>query len=118
MFITDKGYMFNTTNSTLYWSNKTKIEYLERKLIIYCISYYELNDTLTDDNTYNIISKQLERYINKYPKTFKKTKYYYVFKDFISSTGFDIVTKLNKTDKKYLYGITAYMLERKHKSET
>lgn len=102
-FLTSKGYDFDNCMSTKYWSIKTRIEYLQRKILICCIIYYELSDNMMSDNDYNIISQQLSHMLKTTDKSIvKKTKYYYCFKDFSSSTGFDLYSRLNKTDKDYL----------------
>lgn len=112
-FLTDKGFDFDSFISTKYWSIKTRIEYIQRKIIICCIVYYQLNSTIMTDNEYTIICKQLKQMMNETDISIvKQTKYYYCFKDFDVSTGFDIYNKLNKTDKKYLYDISCMLINR------
>ena len=104
--------MFNKPPS-IYWDDKTKIEWLERRIIVSSIQYYELNDTCITDNKYDRLSKELVEMIKHSPKEFKKTKYYYCFKEFDGSTGFDIPSKLKKTDKEYLTCIAKTILNLK-----
>lgn len=111
-FLTDKGFDFDSFISTKYWSIKTRIEYIQRKIIICCIIYYQLNSSIMTDNEYTIICKQLKELQNKNPNITKETKYYYVFKDFDVSTGFDLYSKLNKEDKKYLHDISCMLVNR------
>ncbi len=112
-FLTNKGYDFDNCISTKYWSIKTRIEYIQRKILICSIIYYELNSNMMTDNDYNIISQQLTEMINNTDiSVVKKTKYYYVFKDFSSSTGFDLYSKLNKQDKQYLYDLSCMLVNR------
>lgn len=111
-FLTDKGFDFDSFISTKYWSIKTRIEYIQRKIIISCIVYYQLNSTIMTDNEYTTICKQLKELQNENPNITKETKYYYVFKDFDVSTGFDIYNKLNKHDKEYLHNISCILLNR------
>ena len=80
-----------------YWSTKTKIEFLERRIIVSSIQYYELNQTVIEDYMYDGISQQLVELINESPKEFEKTRYYYCFKEFDGSTGFDLPRKLNRS---------------------
>lgn len=93
-----------------YWDDKTKIEYLERRIIVYSIMYYEYNDNCISDSEYDSISQQLVEMIKHSPTEFKKTRYYYCFKKFDGSTGFDIPSKLTKSDKDYLSGIAKQVL--------
>ena len=110
-FLTDKGFDFNNSNFCKYWSIKTRIEFLQRKILVSCIFYYELDDTILTDNEYNIISQQLIDLMSKTDKSIvEKTKYYYVFKDFDKSTGFDLYSKLNKVDKQHLQEFTGYLI--------
>ena len=111
-FLTDKGFDFDNCKSTKYWSIKTRIEYIQRKIIICCMIYYQLNSSIMTDNEYTIICKQLKQMIKENPDVFKQTRYYYCFKDFDVSTGFDLYNKLNKADKKYLHDISCMLLNR------
>ena len=40
-----------------YFDIKTKIEYIERRIIIYSIMYYELNQSVISDKDYDKLSK-------------------------------------------------------------
>lgn len=93
---------------SIYWSTKTKIEYIQRRIIIASIQYYELNKTVIEDYQYDGISHQLVELINESPKEFKKTKYYYCFKEFDGSTGFDLPGKLNRKNKDNPGGMSDY----------
>lgn len=98
-----------------YWDDKTKIEYIQRRILVYSIAYYELNTNIVTDKFYDEISKQLVVLQNKYKGKIKETMYGYVFHDFDGSTGFDLYHRLNKKDKKYLMSITNMVLNRKDK---
>ena len=100
---------------SLYWSDETKISYLQRRIIVYSIMYYELNESCISDREYDSISKQLVELQNKADrKEFERSMYYYAMYDFDGSTGFDIPSRLTKKDKEYLTRI-AKMLKRKTK---
>ena len=97
---------------SIYWSDITKVNYLQRKILICSITYYRLNSSCLPDFEYDSISKQLvEMQKALEEKDLKKTRYYYVFKDFEGSTGFDLISKLNKKDFNYLIGLAFYFLE-------
>ena len=97
----------------IYWSDRTKISYLQRRVLIYSIMYYRFGESCVSDNYYDCIVKQLVELQNKAKKSEKeKSKYYYVFYDFEGSTGFYLYSRLNYEDKEYLTNLAAYILKR------
>lgn len=79
-----------------YWSNKTKIELLQRWILVHSYLYYELNTSVVDDHMYDANSKQLVNLQDSHRKAFKESIYYYAMKEFDGSTGFGYVQKLNQ----------------------
>ena len=101
-----KGYDFDSYLPTRYWNNKTRIEYIQRRIIVFSIMYYELSESPLDDEQYDSIAYQLVEYMNTTPKEIlEQTKYWYVFYDFDGSTGFYLPYRLTEEDKDYLYKI-------------
>lgn len=101
-----KGYDFDSYLPTRYWNNKTRIEYIQRRIIVFSIMYYELSESPLDDKQYDSIAYQLVEYMNTTPKKIlEQTKYWYVFYDFDGSTGFYLPYRLTEEDKDYLYKI-------------
>ena len=101
-----KGYDFDSYLPTRYWNNKTRIEYMQRRIIVFSIMYYELSESPLDDKQYDSIAYQLVEYMNTTPKEIlEQTKYWYVFYDFDGSTGFYLPYRLTEEDKDYLYKI-------------
>lgn len=94
----------------IYWNEKSKIEYLQRFIIIHSIIYYELNSNCISDKDFDSISRQLVELQNNNKDVLKKTQYYYIFKDFDGSTGFYIYDSLKTSDKKYLVNIAKFVL--------
>lgn len=86
----------------IYWDEKTKINFLQRRIIIYSIMYYEHNESCVSDKYYDSISYQLVELQNKNKKAFEESEYYYAMYDFDGSTGFDIPKRLTSEDSKYL----------------
>lgn len=103
---------FNTGPSK-YWSNTTKISYLQRRIIIYSIMYYEFNESCVSDAYYDSLSHQLVELQKQATKEeFEKSTYYYAMYDFDGSTGFDISYKLNKDDYEYLFHLASVIHDR------
>lgn len=100
----------------IYWSDESKISFLQRHILIHSIIYYELNNNCISDKKFDELAKQLVDVQKQYPKNvLEKTMYYYVLKDFTGETGFDLYAKLTKKDKKTLRGIAITVL-RQYKS--
>ena len=94
----------------IYLDNKHKCNFLQRVILINSIMYYELNTTKMSDKKFDSVCKQLLN-LKKQTSNYKQTEYYFVFKDFDGSTGFDLYHRLNKKDKKYLLNITNFILK-------
>lgn len=96
------------------WDVKTKIEWLERAIIMYSIWYYDLGDSMVSDQQNDTESIQLYYMIKENPKEFKKTKYAYAFKDFDASTGFYLRNALNDKDREYIVHIANFIYAKAH----
>lgn len=97
----------------LYWSNTTKISYLQRRIIVYSIMYYEKDESCVSDSEYDLISKQLVELTNSSTKAeCEASTYWYAMYDFDGSTGFDIPSKLTKEDKELLTNIAMHVHKR------
>lgn len=94
----------------LYWSDKQKINWLERYIIIHSILYYELHENIIEDFQYDKAGKQLLKLKKKIGNEFKETEYYYVFRDFDANTGFYIYDRLTEYDKSYLTLLAKFIL--------
>lgn len=113
-----KGYDFDKYLPTRYWNNKTRIEYIQRRIIVFSIMYYELSESPLDDKQYDSIAYQLVEYMNTTPKEIlEQTRYWYVFYDFDGSTGFYLSYRLTPEDKDYLYKI-AQQVKKQWKGES
>lgn len=87
----------------IYWSNTTKISYLQRRIIIYSIMYYEYDKSYISDAQYDSISRQLVMLQKQASKEeVRASTYYYAMHDFDGTTGFDIPSRLTKEDRKHL----------------
>lgn len=96
----------------IYWSDSAKISYLQRRIIVWSIMYYEYNESCVPDNVYDSVSHQLVDLQKKASKEeFEKSTYYYAMHDFDGSTGFDIPSRLTKEDREYLEKIVAMVYQ-------
>lgn len=87
----------------IYWNNKTKISYLQRRIIIYSIMYYQYNESCVSDRFYDGISKRLVKLMGECSQAeLEQTQYWYAMYDFDGSTGFDIPDRLTTKDRTYL----------------
>jgi len=94
----------------IYWSEVTKMNYVERRIIVHSILYYELSNSVINDGQYDALSRQFVGMKNDYPDDFKLTEYYDVMYDFDGSTGFDLFGRLSEKDKSYLSCIAKSIL--------
>lgn len=85
------------------WDKITCINFLQRKIIINAILYYELNASPLSDKEYDELSRQL--FELQKDIDIQKTQYGYVMYDFDGTTGFDLYSRLNEHDQKYLISI-------------
>lgn len=94
----------------VYWSNSTKISYLQRRIIVWSIMYYECGKSCVPDVVYDSVSRQLVELQKKASKEeWEKSEYYYAMHDFDGSTGFDIPSRLTKKDREYLTNIAYHL---------
>lgn len=94
----------------IYWSNVTKMSYLQRRVIVYSLMYYDFDESCISDREYDSISHQLVALMNESTQKEKEeTIYWYAMYDFEGSTGFDIPGRLTKEDKDYLTNLARHI---------
>lgn len=114
----NEGIPFNTMPS-IYWDDHVKISYLQRRIIVYSIMYYERDESCVSDRQYDMISQQLVHLQSSVDESeWKKSTYYYAMHDFDGSTGFDIPSRLNKKDRAWLGQIADMVYEQWKKHTT
>lgn len=94
----------------VYWSPVAIMSYIQRRIIVYSIMYYNMSQSCVSDRYYDAISKQLCGLQKQYPEQFKHTEYYYAMYDFDGTTGFNIPSRLNKSDLDRLTSIASVVL--------
>lgn len=98
----------------IYWSDATKIGYLQRYIIVHSIIYYELDGNVISDKEFDSAARQLvEMQKQMGRRKLKDTMYYYCMHDFDGSTGFHLYGRLIPFDKQYLTQIARSVLKNK-----
>lgn len=106
----NKKIMFDTCPS-IYWDDIQKVSWLQQRILVYSIAYYELNSNIIPDDVYDILSHQLAEMQNELSeKELKETTYGYVMDEF-SGSGFDLANKLTLDDYSKLSGIAINVIE-------
>lgn len=95
----------------VFWNNETKISYLQRRIIVYSIMYYEMDESCISDSRFDAIARQLVELQRKDPESHEASQYYYAMYDFDGSTGFNIPDRLTKSDREYLTQIAVQVLK-------
>ena len=83
-----------------------KIQLLQRWILVQSFGYYELNENIASDFTYDTNAKQLAELKKQYPDEFKRSRYFEYFKDYCSeddnvhyTSGFDLLERVKSSDK-------------------
>lgn len=93
-----------------YWDMTTIISWLQRRIIVYSIMYYEMSESCITDKSFDELSHQLVELMNSNPKeVLEQTTYWYAMYDFDGSTGFDIPDRLTESDREYLTTIASHV---------
>lgn len=96
----------------IYWSEKAKIEYMQRRIIIYSLIYYKLCDSVVSDVEFDSQARQLVSMQKQVGRRWIKdnTRYGYAMYDFDATTGFHIASRLTWEDYSFLMGLAQYVL--------
>ena len=97
------------------WDKITCINFLQRKIILNAIAYYELNINKLSDKEYDELSHQLVELQKDID--IHETQYGYLMYDFDGTTGFDLYSRLNEKDKRHLMQIARYIFGSKSESK-
>lgn len=89
-----------------YWDTVTKLNYLQRRIIVASIMYYEFNDSVIADTDYDELVRQYMRMVNNVPReVMAMTTYFYVMSSFDGSTGYHLYKGLRFDDREDLISI-------------
>lgn len=85
------------------WDDATKLSFLQRRVVVWSIQYYQMNVSVVSDAQYDAVARQLEAMMaSASPEDCAKSRYWYCMHDFTSATGFDLWSRLNDADREYL----------------
>lgn len=79
------------------FTDKEKIQLLQRSILVNSYAYYELNENILSDYQYDMNTRQLLQLKQLNPEAFRKSKYYRYFDNFESGTGFDLTSRIRKS---------------------
>ena len=84
-----------------HWDAKTRIELLERWILVQSYIYYELNDNCASDFDYDNNVRQLFELIKNNPDDHHNSRYYLYFDKFEPgcTSGFELLEKVRKKNK-------------------
>ena len=83
------------------FTDKEKIQLLQRSILVNSYAYYELNENILSDYQYDSNTRQLLELKKSAPDAWKKSRYYRYFENFESGTGFDLANRIRKNRKLY-----------------
>lgn len=79
-----------------HFTDKEKIQLLQRSILVASYVYYELNNNFQSDRTYEMNTRQLLALKKSNPEAWEKSRYRRYFENFESGTGFDLMYKVRK----------------------
>lgn len=91
------------------WTILMRINYIQRKILLNSILYYEHNRNMLSDHFYDNMCKQLVSYqkiFARHSSVKDETTYGYAYYDFDGSTGYHLYGRLIEQDTNYLLMIT------------
>lgn len=83
------------------FTDKEKIQLLQRSILVNSYAYYELNENILTDFQYDANTRQLLELKESAPEAYRKSRYYRYFDNFESGTGFDLTGRIKKNKKLY-----------------
>lgn len=83
------------------FTDKEKIQLLQRSILVNSYAYYELNENILTDFQYDANTRQLLELKKSAPEAYQKSRYYRYFDNFESGTGFDLTGRIRKNKKLY-----------------
>ena len=86
-------------NFSKQFTDKEKIQLLQRSILVNSYAYYELNENILSDYQYDSNTRQLLELKKTANDAYKKSRYRRYFDNFESGTGFDLTDRIRKNRK-------------------
>ena len=83
------------------FTDKEKIQLLQRSILVNSYAYYELNENILEDYQYDQNTRQLLELKESNPEVYQKSRYRKYFDNFESGTGFDLTSRIRKNKSLY-----------------
>lgn len=83
------------------FTDKEKIQLLQRSILVNSYAYYELNENILSDYQYDANTRQLLELKKTNPEAYQKSRYHRYFDNFESGTGFDLASRIRKNKDLY-----------------
>lgn len=104
------GYDFDSCLPCKWWDDKTRIEFIQRRIIVFSILYYNMDESILTDQEFDAASHQLVKLMEDTPKSvLEKTRYWYCMYDFDGSTGFYLYSRLTPSDAEQLNNLAGWI---------
>ena len=84
-----------------HFTDKEKIQLLQRSILVNSYAYYELNENILTDYQYDKNTRQLLALKESNPEAYRKSRYNRYFDNFESGTGFDLTSRVQSNRKLY-----------------
>lgn len=81
------------------FTDKEKIQLLQRSILVNSYAYYELNENILSDYRYDRNTRQLLELKETNPEAYQKSRYHSYFDNFESGTGFDLTDRVRRNRK-------------------
>ncbi|MGG0487216.1 hypothetical protein ABEY65_28100 [Priestia aryabhattai] len=91
-----------------------KMNRRQRQLLVHSFLYYQLNENIIDDSTFDLWSKELADLMAAHPKISEKSAYFEGFKTFDGSSGYDLPFHLPEIQSTGYRLIKLHRERRKH----
>lgn len=99
-----------------YWSKAEKASMLQRWIAVHSFLYYELNENVVSDRSFDDNCNQLVKLLDSMTEEEKKrTRLWYAFFDFEGSTGFHLSGRLTECDREVVERDANFLLFLKKK---
>jgi hypothetical protein len=96
------------------WNIRTKMNYLQRSVLILSVAYYIFDESIVPDVKYDAIGRQLARLQNRASsKSLKATEFYDLFYDYEGFTGFYLYGRMTGHERKRMTDLTKAIIEAK-----